>query len=67
MNTLKVWYVTGASQGPGLIFAKKIVGKWLSGGCHFAQDAYNRASGKLAAMMEELEMWKSSTLAADYQ
>lgn len=25
MNTLKVWYVTGASQGPGLILAKKLL------------------------------------------
>jgi NAD(P)-dependent dehydrogenase (short-subunit alcohol dehydrogenase family) len=34
---------------------------------YLGQDAYNRASGKLAAMMEELEAWKSTTISADYQ
>jgi short-subunit dehydrogenase len=34
---------------------------------YLGQDAYNRASGKLAAMMEELEVWKSTTISADYQ
>jgi NAD(P)-dependent dehydrogenase (short-subunit alcohol dehydrogenase family) len=27
MNTSKVWYVTGASQGLGLILVKKLLGK----------------------------------------
>ncbi len=30
-------------------------------------DAYNRASGKLAAMTAELEEWKSTTISADYK
>jgi len=30
-------------------------------------DAYNRASGKLAAMTAELEEWKSTTMSADFQ
>lgn len=29
-------------------------------------DAYNRASKKLAAMTEELEKWKETTLSADF-
>src|SRR5450432_4886135 len=33
---------------------------------YLGQDAYNRASGKLAAMNEELEEWKSITISADY-
>jgi len=34
---------------------------------YLGHDAYNRASGKLAAMMEELETWKSTTISADYR
>jgi short-subunit dehydrogenase len=34
---------------------------------YLGQDAYNRASGKLAAMNEELEQWKSTTISADYK
>jgi hypothetical protein len=30
-------------------------------------DAYNRASEKLAAMSAELEQWKSTTIAADFE
>jgi len=30
-------------------------------------DAYNRASGKLAAMSKELEQWKSITIGADFK
>ena len=30
------------------------------------EDAYKRASGKLKAMMDELEKWKETTIAADY-
>jgi len=30
-------------------------------------DAYTRASGKLAAMTEELEEWRSTTISADYK
>ena len=33
---------------------------------YLGQDAYNRASGKLAAMNEELEEWKPITISADY-
>ena len=33
---------------------------------YLGQDAYNRASGKLATMNEELEEWKSITISADY-
>ena len=33
---------------------------------YLGRDAYNRASGKLAAMNEELEEWKSVTISADY-
>jgi NAD(P)-dependent dehydrogenase (short-subunit alcohol dehydrogenase family) len=34
---------------------------------YLGQDAYNRALGKLAAMNEELEEWKSITISADYR
>ena len=34
---------------------------------YLGQDAYNRASGKLAAMTAELEEWKSATISADYR
>jgi len=34
---------------------------------YLGQDAYNRASGKLAAMTSELEEWKSATISADYK
>jgi NAD(P)-dependent dehydrogenase (short-subunit alcohol dehydrogenase family) len=34
---------------------------------YLGQDAYNRASGKLAAMTSELEQWKSATISADYK
>jgi NAD(P)-dependent dehydrogenase (short-subunit alcohol dehydrogenase family) len=34
---------------------------------YLGQDAYNRASGKLAAMTAELEEWKSATISADYK
>jgi NAD(P)-dependent dehydrogenase (short-subunit alcohol dehydrogenase family) len=34
---------------------------------YLGQDAYNRASGKLAAMTAELEEWKSTTISADYK
>jgi NAD(P)-dependent dehydrogenase (short-subunit alcohol dehydrogenase family) len=30
------------------------------------EDAYKRASGKLKAMLDELEKWKETTIAADY-
>jgi NAD(P)-dependent dehydrogenase (short-subunit alcohol dehydrogenase family) len=30
------------------------------------EDAYKRASGKLKAMMDELEKWKDTTIGADY-
>jgi hypothetical protein len=33
---------------------------------YLGQDAYNRASEKLATMNEELEEWKSITISADY-
>lgn len=34
---------------------------------YLGQDAYNRASAKLAAMTTELEEWKSATVSADYK
>jgi len=34
---------------------------------YLGQDAYNRASEKLAAMNEELEDWKDTTISADYE
>jgi len=34
---------------------------------YLGQDAYNRASKKLAAMTAELDKWKSATISADYQ
>ena len=34
---------------------------------YLGQDAYNRASDKLAAMNEELEDWKDTTISADYE
>jgi NAD(P)-dependent dehydrogenase (short-subunit alcohol dehydrogenase family) len=34
---------------------------------YLGEDAYNRASEKLAAMTEELEKWKSTTVSADYK
>jgi short-subunit dehydrogenase len=33
---------------------------------YLGQDAYNRASRKLATMTDELEAWKSATISADY-
>lgn len=33
---------------------------------YLGQDAYNRASSKLASMVTELEDWKSTTISADY-
>lgn len=33
---------------------------------YLGKDAYNRASSKLAAMTDELEVWKSFTVSADY-
>lgn len=33
---------------------------------YLGKDAYNRASGKLAAMTSELEEWKSATISADF-
>jgi short-subunit dehydrogenase len=33
---------------------------------YLGRDAYNRASAKLTAMTEELEAWKSTTIAADF-
>jgi NAD(P)-dependent dehydrogenase (short-subunit alcohol dehydrogenase family) len=34
---------------------------------YLGQDAYERASAKLATMTAELEQWKSTTISADYQ
>jgi len=34
---------------------------------YLGEDAYNRAHGKLAAMMTELETWRSTTISADYK
>ena len=34
---------------------------------YLGQDAYNRASGKLGTMNEELEEWKPITISADYK
>jgi NAD(P)-dependent dehydrogenase (short-subunit alcohol dehydrogenase family) len=34
---------------------------------YLGTDAYNRASGKLAAMTSELEEWKGTTISADYK
>ena len=34
---------------------------------YLGKDAYNRASGKLAAMTSELEEWKSATISADFK
>ena len=34
---------------------------------YLGQDAYNRVSAKLAAMTEELEQWKPTTVSADYK
>jgi NAD(P)-dependent dehydrogenase (short-subunit alcohol dehydrogenase family) len=34
---------------------------------YLGQDAYNRASGKLAIMKAELEEWKSTSISADYK
>ncbi len=34
---------------------------------YLGDDAYNRASKKLADMTVELEQWKSITLAADFK
>jgi NAD(P)-dependent dehydrogenase (short-subunit alcohol dehydrogenase family) len=33
---------------------------------YLGRDAYNRASSKLAAMSAELEVWKTTTISADY-
>jgi NAD(P)-dependent dehydrogenase (short-subunit alcohol dehydrogenase family) len=34
---------------------------------YLGQDAYNRASVKLAAMTAELEAWKAATISADFK
>ncbi|TMI80232.1 MAG: SDR family NAD(P)-dependent oxidoreductase [Bacteroidetes bacterium] len=34
---------------------------------YLGEDAYNRASGKLAAMTSELQEWKATTISADYK
>jgi NAD(P)-dependent dehydrogenase (short-subunit alcohol dehydrogenase family) len=34
---------------------------------YLGQDAYERASAKLATMTAELEQWKSTTISADYK
>ena len=34
---------------------------------YLGEDAYNRASGKLAAMTSELQEWKAITISADYK
>jgi len=34
---------------------------------YLGQDAYNRASAKIAAMSEELKSWKPTTISADYK
>lgn len=34
---------------------------------YMGEDAYHRASGKLAAMSSELEEWKSTTISADFK
>ena len=34
---------------------------------YLGEDAYNRASGKLAVMTAELEEWKAITISADYK
>ena len=34
---------------------------------YLGQDAYNRASKKMAAMITELEEWKATTISADFQ
>jgi hypothetical protein len=34
---------------------------------YLEQDAYNRASEKLAAMKTELEEWKATIISADFQ
>jgi NAD(P)-dependent dehydrogenase (short-subunit alcohol dehydrogenase family) len=34
---------------------------------YLGQDAYNRASKKLATMTQELEQWKDETISADYK
>jgi len=34
---------------------------------YLGRDAYNRASGKLAAMASELEEWKYTTISADFE
>jgi NAD(P)-dependent dehydrogenase (short-subunit alcohol dehydrogenase family) len=34
---------------------------------YLGQDAYNRASGKLAIMRTELEQWKATSISADYK
>ena len=34
---------------------------------YLGEDAYNRASGKLAAMTSELEKWKLTSISADYK
>ena len=34
---------------------------------YLGEDAYNRASGKLAAMTSELQEWRATTISADYK
>ena len=62
MNTSKVWYVTGASRGLGLILVKKL----LKNGYRVAATSRD-ASKKLADMSGELEQWKTITVGADFK
>ena len=62
MNTSKVWYVTGAFRGLGLILVKKL----LKNGYRAAATSRD-ASKKLADMSGELEQWKPITVGADFK
>ncbi len=66
-------YLVGDGNQPGdpemasAIFIKLAESEQPPLHLYLGQDAYNRASGKLAAMTAELEEWKSTIISADYK
>jgi NAD(P)-dependent dehydrogenase (short-subunit alcohol dehydrogenase family) len=66
-------YLAGDGKQPGdpekasAIFIKLAESEQPPLHLYLGEDAYNRASEKLAAMTEELEKWKSTTISADYK
>ena len=66
-------YLAGDGKQPGdpekasAIFIKLAESEQPPLHLYLGEDAYNRASGKLAAMTSELQEWKATTISADYK